>query len=207
MDPLNALSLAGNVIQFVDFGSKLLKGAGELYRSPSGSLALHDEIEITTSDLRAVIVKLRTEIPQQQGDDTWTAFATICDDAATVADELLQRLSKLKIKDGKHKKLRSIQQAVACLWSENEISDLMQRLSSFRQALETRVLLSIRSGMLLVWIVLDTKLFNTEIQSTRRRFPSLLASTVWTSRASKSYHRCLKLGQPPGSPPRISKSK
>ena len=52
MDPLAALSLAGNIIQFVDFGGRLLGGAGEIYRSADGSLKVHDELELVATDLR-----------------------------------------------------------------------------------------------------------------------------------------------------------
>lgn len=50
MDPLTALSLAGNIIQFVDFGGRLLGGAGEIYHSAEGSLKVHDELELVATD-------------------------------------------------------------------------------------------------------------------------------------------------------------
>lgn len=37
MDPLSALSIAGNVIQFLDFSTKLFKEAREIYHSSSGT--------------------------------------------------------------------------------------------------------------------------------------------------------------------------
>lgn len=37
MDPLSALSIAGNVIQFLDFTTKLFKEAREIYHSASGA--------------------------------------------------------------------------------------------------------------------------------------------------------------------------
>ncbi len=40
MDPFSALSLAGNIIQFIDFGGCLLGSARQLYKSPVGSLAV-----------------------------------------------------------------------------------------------------------------------------------------------------------------------
>jgi hypothetical protein len=72
--PLSVLTIAGNVIRFVDFGSCLL---GELYRSSTGSLAVHDELELAPSDLRTVVVTLRQFVPEsdQSSDDTWRNFA------------------------------------------------------------------------------------------------------------------------------------
>jgi hypothetical protein len=59
MNPLSALSLAGTIIQFVDFGRKLLGGAVDIYRSASRSLAVNDEIELEATDLKELVVKLR----------------------------------------------------------------------------------------------------------------------------------------------------
>jgi hypothetical protein len=109
--------------QSVDFGDKLLGKAGELYRSPLGSLAVHGIVELITTDLRALIATLRQSIPSanspdnsdQAHDDSWSSFRKICDEAAKVADELVGRLSQLKVKDSKHRKLRSIRHAVECL--------------------------------------------------------------------------------------------
>jgi hypothetical protein len=61
MDPLAALSLAGTIVQFVDFGSKLLATGRELYKSTNGSLTVNDEIELVTSDLLAITLKLRPD--------------------------------------------------------------------------------------------------------------------------------------------------
>jgi len=58
MDPLTALAFAGNIIQFVGFGSRLLRRAGELYKFSAGKLAMNNELELVTTDLRALVVKL-----------------------------------------------------------------------------------------------------------------------------------------------------
>jgi RecA-family ATPase len=152
MDPLSALSLAGNVLQFIDFGTKLFSKAGELYKSTVGSLAANDQLELVTADLRALVSKLRQSLSSEetQGEivredkETWSSFKRVCDEAADVADEIILRLGKLRLQDGKFRRLRSILQAVETLWSEREITSLLKRLSSLRIALETRVLFSTR---------------------------------------------------------------
>ena len=152
MDPLSALSLAGNVLQFIDFGTKLFSKAGELYKSTVGSLAANDQLELVTADLRALVSKLRQSLSSeetqgetvQEDKETWSSFNRVCDEAADVADEIILRLGKLRLQDGKFRRLRSILQAVETLWSEREITSLLKRLSSLRIALETRVLFSIR---------------------------------------------------------------
>jgi hypothetical protein len=152
MDPLTALSLAGTIVQFVDFGTKLLSESRGLYKSSSGALDANIELELITSDLYALITKLRFSSSVKDSNSLITAnehedqvgLETICDHAAKVAEQLLGRLNDLKLKGGKHRKWESFQQAVKSAWSKEEITGLATRLSSFRQALDTQVLISIR---------------------------------------------------------------
>ncbi|KAL2061695.1 hypothetical protein VTL71DRAFT_7073 [Oculimacula yallundae] len=151
MDPLTALSVAGTIVQFVDFGTKLLTHATELYHSSRGALRSNDEIELVTTDLRGLITKLRQ--PYHSGRDTeplsdddlqQTTFQKLCDEATKLAEELAGRLDKLKVKNGKNKIWQSLKQAIEAVWTEKEIAEILKRLLSFKNALETRVLFSIR---------------------------------------------------------------
>jgi len=58
MDPLTALSLAGNGIQFVELAPSLLSQGYELYKSTSGKLQAEEELELITSDLSGLINKI-----------------------------------------------------------------------------------------------------------------------------------------------------
>jgi len=51
LDPLTALSLAGTVVQFVDFTSKILAKGAEIHRSLDGSLRENVEVESIVKDL------------------------------------------------------------------------------------------------------------------------------------------------------------
>jgi hypothetical protein len=61
LDPMSALSLASSVVQFVDFGIKLVSEGVELYEK--GTLANNDEIEQITRDLTQLTEEL-TATPQ-----------------------------------------------------------------------------------------------------------------------------------------------
>jgi hypothetical protein len=142
MDPLTALSLAGNVVQFVDFGCQLLSHSRELYKSTWGSLAADEELHLVTADLRALILKLRSNTGDGSQDAS-QEFRKICDEAVTLAEEILTRIDGLKV-SGKHRAWKSFQQAIKSAWSQKETDGLIRRLSRLRQALETRILLSLR---------------------------------------------------------------
>lgn len=59
MNPLTTLSPAGTIVQFVDFETKLLSHATELYKSSVGTLRSNDELELVPTDPRGLITKLR----------------------------------------------------------------------------------------------------------------------------------------------------
>jgi hypothetical protein len=151
MDPLTALSVAGTVVQFVDFGTQLLSHATELYKSSAGTLRSNNELELVTTDLSGLVLKLRqsyySEIDAELSNEEvqqQTNFEKLCDEAATLAEELIERLDRLKVKDGKRRIWRSLKQAIETAWSEKEVADMRKRLLSLRGALETRVLFSVR---------------------------------------------------------------
>jgi hypothetical protein len=152
MDPPSVISLVGNIVQFVDFGGKLLSNAVELYRSPVGTLAGHHQLELVTTDLHTLISKLRQSLyPEDDPSSEESAaqrksFDMLCDKAVKVAEELVNRLEKLKVKNGNLRKWHSLQHAVEAAWSRKELVDLKRQLSGLKDALETRVLFSIRSA-------------------------------------------------------------
>jgi hypothetical protein len=137
MDPFAALSLAGTIVQFVDFSSKMVSSGLELYQSSTGALEINDQIDLVATDLSALVRKLRHE---QNIND---AFEKICEEATKIANELLVRLGKLRVK-GKHRAWDSMQQALKNVWSKEEVTSLLARLSTIREALGTHILASLR---------------------------------------------------------------
>lgn len=154
MDPLSALSVAGTIIQFVDFGTKMLSSGMELYKSTKGSLTVSEELELVVGDLQAVFEKLRANAdpeksipsapsPQSEAeiDEHRDSFLEICNNATLIAEELLRKLNELKVKDGKNRVWQTLRAAIRTAWSKNEISALRERLSSLSESLMPRLLL------------------------------------------------------------------
>jgi hypothetical protein len=96
MDPITALSIAGNVVQFISFGSDLFSKGREIYKSTTGTLSTYEQLELLTTDLRSLVIKLRQRVDSSTSEQSisyhghdheqQTAFENICDDA-TVASE------------------------------------------------------------------------------------------------------------------------
>lgn len=151
MDPIAAFALAGTVVTFVDFSSKLVLGARELYKSTSGALSANEELELATSDLRSVLIKIQAfsispNGPSQDLDFDQT-FADMCENAKALAEELLDRFEKLKIEkdvEGLPRVWKSLSHAASSAWSISERKALENKLRNLKKMIEMRILLSLR---------------------------------------------------------------
>ncbi|KAK8090418.1 hypothetical protein PG997_005379 [Apiospora hydei] len=116
MDALSALSVAGTIITFVDFGGKLLSNTRKLYKSKDGALGSFVDIEVVTSDLIALLEGLKKRTPESHlpsgrqyhvlgSDEDDEALDKICVRCIALAEELAARLNRLKLatapQDGK----------------------------------------------------------------------------------------------------------
>ena len=154
MDPLSALSLAGNIIQFVDFGAKLFAEGQELYKSEAGKLKADEELELVINDLSALVRKIQKAVPHNAPDvsqadldedkQELTTFENICHETVKVAEEILTKLDKPKAVGTKGKrKLHVFRQIILRTWTKDEVDGLLKRLSTLKTALETRIMFSI----------------------------------------------------------------
>jgi len=172
MDPLTAIGLAGTVVQFVDFGSRVLLEGRELYKS--GSVKLNVQAEAVTRDLLDFSVKLeqssRLHNAARPPTENELALRKLCDDCHGVAKQLLAQLAKLKPKlvpprdlprhasnENKGiwlKNLRehqsevekmgnSLRLALMSVWSRKELEELEGRLEKYRNAIQTRLIASL----------------------------------------------------------------
>jgi hypothetical protein len=141
MDPLTALSIAGNVIQFVDFGCKVFSKGVEIFQSAQGSTVVHDELEDITTDVSIMARKLRASSLQKEGTDS--TISGICQDCTRMADQILERLARLKT-GPKHTQWKSMWMALKQVWSEKEMQDMVRRFMMFKETLEMHILVDMR---------------------------------------------------------------
>ncbi|KAK7949469.1 hypothetical protein PG988_016108 [Apiospora saccharicola] len=78
MDPMSAISLAGNIIAFIDFGGKLLSNTRQLYKSKDGALSSVVDTEVVTLDLLKITQSLRTKLPENRGLKQQTSLGGQC---------------------------------------------------------------------------------------------------------------------------------
>jgi hypothetical protein len=139
MEALAVIGLVGNIVQFVDFGSKLISKSIQLYQSSDGVLTENINMETATNHLFRLNNKLENAA-NSTGDK---ALQALCKSCGTVADELLGALDKLKVHEEK-KKWKSMRKALRSLWSKEKIQEIEKQLASFREELNLHIVVDLR---------------------------------------------------------------
>lgn len=172
MDPLSSIGLAGNIVQFVDFGTKIIVQGRELYKS--GSLGLNAQVEAVTDDLLDFNTKFqhssRVQDAARPPTENDLAMRKLCDECDEIAQQLLARLARLKPKllppsnvnassstyqkESFSKRLKehgraiekmgnSLRLGLLSVWNRREMEEMAERLENFRSAIQTRMLSSL----------------------------------------------------------------
>ena len=135
MDPLSALGLAGNIVQFIDFGSKLVCKGRQIYKSSVGALDQHVDLEAITNDLVLLIAQIEPSKYRNQESDApleedavFLKLTAVCNDVALT---------------GRHRRWKSVRQALKTQWKTEKIEELSRRLSGFREELILHVTVSL----------------------------------------------------------------
>lgn len=148
LNPLDAVSLASAIVQFVDYGSKLIGSGLEIYRSASGVTEEHLHSETVTLHLKDLSGKISDKKVTFSSGLSTVAHAhddgNLCVLAARTVDiakELLECLDGLKIsQDVKFRSWSALRQAVRSLWSASKIDDLQSRLDGLRGEIALQLL-------------------------------------------------------------------
>lgn len=139
MEALVIVGLVSNIIQIVDFSSKLLSVSKEIYRSSSGGLAAYADLETATTHLVSLNNKIKDSITVTSDD----ALKRLCESCSSITDELFAALNKVKV-ENKKDKWKSIRKALRSIWTKEQIAALEERLAKFREELNLHIVLNIR---------------------------------------------------------------
>ena len=147
-DPISAIGLAANILQFIEYGAKLLSETRSIYHSEDGASAENIEIEMIAKHLSEHCAKLTmpprptTSLDVDLFSDTPTQkIAQACRD---LAGELLSAVRGLKIQDEHSRKWKCFLQALKTLWHKDRIKDLQRRMESLRSEFMLQLQLILR---------------------------------------------------------------
>ncbi|KAF2103047.1 hypothetical protein NA57DRAFT_72032 [Rhizodiscina lignyota] len=146
LDPLSAFALAGTIVQFIDFTSKVAAGTHEIYKSREGSLVKHENLKRMTADLATLSKTLRDGSSKVLG-SKFTAndqsIATIAQRCEEDANLLLTELQEIQAQP-QLRILRSFQKAVRATFKQAKIQECRRRLNEYRSQLGLNLVASTR---------------------------------------------------------------
>jgi hypothetical protein len=126
LDPFSTLSLASNIVQFVDFSSKLFSVSSDIYGSASGVSQQTEQMITKANHLQNICSQL--SIPSDGPDQrnslqsaSNTALKILAKDCKVTAEELLHALQSLAATRPQQKAWASFRVALATLWKRDKI--------------------------------------------------------------------------------------
>jgi hypothetical protein len=141
MDPLSAVSLAGNLIQFIQFGVQLICKAEEIQKL--GSEASHLDLEDLTRDFHGLTSRL--VLPPRGPTPFLTPNETaLNDNCMVISSDFIKHLEKLKVSVHRPRKWNTFRQALKTIWAEKDIKNTAQRLVNYKSQLELHLLVALK---------------------------------------------------------------
>lgn len=140
LDPITALGIAGNIVQFIEFGIKATSKAREIHRSADGALGENVDLELLTADLAAVTKKLEIPGSRTTGID---GLDDICRRCTEAASELLAALEWMKI-TGQKSRVKSTRKALKAMWGKRRVEEMKMRLEGYRDDIQFHVLFDLK---------------------------------------------------------------
>ncbi|KAL6399370.1 hypothetical protein AUP68_17916 [Ilyonectria robusta] len=137
IDPLEALGLASNVVQFVQFTSNLIHNAVAIHRYSAGCTTDILTLDTLYGQLNDINTRLKSSYDNASGylnGQGWdyTRDVTSCRKLSLLCksdcEKLLKLVGELKIQDGPQARWKSFRAALKMEWKKENIEGLEQRL-------------------------------------------------------------------------------
>lgn len=143
IEPFTALGVASSIIQFVDFGSRLLIEGYGIYRSRDGATKDHLNIEELVSEKKALMERLSmaTSADGRIGTPDDTAVQMLAARCCSLAQELLELLQELKLSpNARFRAWESLRQAARQGRKASKIRRLRNQLQEIHVEINTLLL-------------------------------------------------------------------
>jgi hypothetical protein len=126
-EALAAFGLASNIVQFVDFGMKLILQGRELYSSAEGVSEENTSIEKIAVDINHMTQNLATG-----GTIYDEALEVLVKECTRLSHDLLAVLDTLKIDAEKNRRIEAVKKSLKSFRKKREIKDVYDRLCKTR---------------------------------------------------------------------------
>ena len=137
LDPITAIGLVGNILQFIDFGCKLFEGARSIQKSAKGATAEDESLNDTLEALTTLTSKLKPDfgVPQSEDEMTLYRLAKNCQDLSVDIQDVLKRDRATNPKSMR----RRILAVTKSTFHGNKKRELKRRLDDCRSQLEIQL--------------------------------------------------------------------
>lgn len=147
LDPFTSLSVASAIVQFVDFGSKLVIEGYGVYKSAEGAPQGEIDTQELVKDLEILCGRLATSSPAHAtqyspSEKQLQAVALKCQELSKGLFELLEALKVTS--QGLTRGWDSLRLGVKRAWKTDKIEKLQKQLSDVRTQVNTHVLATLR---------------------------------------------------------------
>lgn len=140
LDPFTSLTLAGVVVQFIQFSSQLVAGSSEIYHSASGASAENVDLQFISTTLGQLSGKLEASASVAAQNSTNRAplqrdlqqLAAACKETC---DKLCAITQSLRVGDVPFRRWQSFRQALRSVWKKREIEAMQARLDEHRSTI------------------------------------------------------------------------
>ena len=147
LDPLSAFSVACNVLQIVDFGSKVLTQAIDYRKAANGELPENQDLRHIFQSLKTLNIDLKASMPRLTGSKSQSmAEARLLEaneECLRLSMEFIDLLDRLKVKN-QRAMLECLRMSVKTLWYKEKTRAIERALSQARDNLNVAFLVYIK---------------------------------------------------------------
>lgn len=150
MDPLSAIGLVSNIISFIDFSARLVKGAKEIHDSQHGVLEENRSRETIVQEVQRMSARLLTsESPEKE--DEISTLSILAAECREVSTQLISLLEKIKPSDA-GSKTQILLSAMRNKVHDSERAGLEARISDCRAQLHLELSHLTRSARMVLGV-------------------------------------------------------
>jgi hypothetical protein len=131
MEAVAAVSLAGNILQFISFGVDLLSRSKKIYRADQNTAIGSIEVKAIVSEVTKVVHVIKAH-PSVAAAEFHSILKEHCDSCLEIADELLVLLNRVQV-NGQHRKWKSLKAALVGMSTQSKVQSLEHRFRTLKQ--------------------------------------------------------------------------
>ncbi|KAI0521650.1 hypothetical protein F5B22DRAFT_545879 [Xylaria bambusicola] len=141
MDGIAAIGLTANILQFVDYGARIVKRATEIYRSDDGKPLENGELEDALIDLEWMGQKLKSN--EKHASSANMGLIKLTEACLTLSNELKSMLRDLKLKRTRHRVFWSFVQALRIDRKVLDMRELESRIFKLRDQICAHMIITL----------------------------------------------------------------